>query len=171
MLVLERMDGTETDVSYLAAIARIGRPANDNAPMSPSVVRANFSRAAREAIRPQVEAFRSAALAATADPFGRVRCALSEALLPPHAVDVDHDLPWDFASILEAFVAEHRLVIAQVEILGFEDGSTRRYFADPKLAEAFADYHLERASLRVIDRDVHRRISAEARSRVARNGA
>jgi hypothetical protein len=171
MLVLERTNGTETDVSYLAAIARIGRPANDNGHMSSSVTRASFIRAAREAIRHQVEAFRRAAQTAAADPLGRMRCEVTDALLSPNAVDIDHDLPWDFASIIEAFVAERELVFAQVDIRGFEDGSTRRCFADPKLAEAFADFHLKRARLRVIDRAVHRRISAEACSRAARNRA
>jgi hypothetical protein len=100
-----------------------------------------------------------------------MRCEVTDALLSPNAVDIDHDLPWDFASIIEAFVAERELVFAQVDIRGFEDGSTRRCFADPKLAEAFADFHLKRARLRVIDRAVHRRISAEACSRAARNRA
>lgn len=169
MLVLERTDGTETDFSYLSAIAQIGKPANDNARMSSSVTRASFIRAAREAIRPQIEAFRRAAQTAVADPLGRMRCEVTDALLSPNAVDIDHDRPWDFASIAEAFVAEHELVIAQVKIMGFEDGSTRRYFADPKMAEGFADFHLKRARLRVIDRAIHRRISAEASSRAARN--
>jgi hypothetical protein len=171
VLVLERTDGTMTDVSYLTAIARIGRSGNDNGRVPHSVVRNNFSRAAREAIRPQIEAFRRMAQAAVADPCGRVRCAATHALLPQNATDVDHEPPWDFASILAAFVAKRQIVVAQVEILGFEDGSTRRYFADPTLAEDFADFHQKRAQLRIIDRAVHRRISAEARSRIARNGA
>lgn len=170
MLVLERTNGTETDVSYIAAIARIGRPANDNGHMSSSAARTSFIRAAREAVRPQIEAFRRAAQTAAADPLGRMRCEATDALLSPNAVDIDHDLPWDFASIVEAFVAEHELVVAQVEILGFEDGSTRRCFADLNLAKGFADFHLRRARLRVIDRAVHRRISAEASSRAARKG-
>lgn len=170
ILVLERTDGTATDVSYLAAVAQIGKPANDNAHMPSSVTRASFIRAAREAIRPQIEAFRRAAQTAAADPLGRIRCEVTDVLLSPNAVDIDHELPCDFASIVEAFVAEHELVVAQVKILGFEDGSTRRYFADPKMAEGFADFHLKRARLRVIDRAVHRRISAEASSRAARKG-
>jgi hypothetical protein len=170
VLILERTDGTTTDVSYLAAVARIGQPANDNDRSSSSIARANFLRAAREAIRPQIEVFRRAAQTAAADPLGRIRCEVTDVLLSPNAVDIDHELPCDFASIVEAFVAEHELVIAQVKILGFEDGSTRRYFADPKMAEGFADFHLKRARLRVIDRAVHRRISAEASSRAARKG-
>lgn len=170
LLVLERTDGTETDFSYLSAIAQIGKPANDNAHMPSSVTRASFIRAAREAIRPQIEAFRRAAQTAAADPLGRMRCEATNVLLSPNAVDIDHDLPWDFASIVEAFVTEHELVVAKVNILGIEDGSTRRYFADPILAEGFADFHLKRARLRVIDRAVHRRISAEASSRAARKG-
>lgn len=170
MLVLERIDGTETDFSYLSAIAQIGKPANDNARMPSSVTRASFIRAAREAIRPQIEAFRRAAQTAAADPLGRVRCEVTGALLSQHAVDVDHELPWDFASIVKAFVSERELVFAQVDIRGVENGSTGRYFADPKLAEAFANFHLKRARLRVIDRAVHRRISAEACSRAARKG-
>lgn len=170
MLVLERTDGTETDFSYLSAIAQIGKPANDNAHMPSSVTRASFIRAAREAIRPQIEAFRRAAQTAAADPLGRMRCEATNVLLSPNAVDIDHDLPWDFASIVKAFVSERRIVMAQVDVLGTENGSTGRYFADPKLAEAFANFHLKRARLRVIDRALNRRISAEASSRAARKG-
>lgn len=163
VLVIERRDGSETDISYVAAVARIGRPANDNGPETPETGYADFVRAAREAVRPQIEAFRREARARAADPQGMVVCAISGELLALSACDVDHELPWDFSSIVESFVFERQIVISNVEIHGFEDGATGRRFADPAMIADFADYHFTRASLRIVERRLHRRISAEAR--------
>ncbi len=167
VLLIERNDGSETDVSYIAAIARIGRPANDDEPETPETGSADFVRAAREAVRPQIEAFRREAQARAADPQGRVHCGITGDLLPLCACDVDHELPWDFSSILEAFVHERQLVTSDVEIHGFEDGAAGRRFADPAMVADFADYHFARATLRIVERKLHRRITAEARRGLA----
>ncbi len=167
VVVIERHDGSETDVSYIAAIARIGRPANDNEPETPEKGYADFVRAAREAVRPQIEAFRREEQARAADPQGRVNCAITGDLLPLCGCDVDHELPWDFSSILEAFVHERQLVTSDVEIHGFEDGAAGRRFADPAMVSDFADYHFTRATLRIVERKLHRRITAEARRGLA----
>jgi hypothetical protein len=167
VLMIERHDGSVTDISYAAAIARIGRPANDNEPETPETGYADFVRAAREAVRPQIEAFRREAQARAADSQGRVHCAISGDLLPLCACDVDHGLPWDFSSILEAFVHERQFVTSDVEIHGFEDGAAGRRFADPTLAADFAGYHFARATLRIVERKLHRRITAEARRGLA----
>jgi len=168
MFVIERVDGSSTDFSFLDAIARIGRPANDNdAPTPPSTSRRDFVRAARAAIREQVEMFRTAAQLGTDDRYGRVRCAVSNQLLPIDECDVDHEAPWDFKSIVEAFLSERNIYIPNVPIAGYSDGETERRFLDNALAGDFARYHLERASLRIVARSIHRRISAEARRREA----
>jgi hypothetical protein len=164
VLLVERTDGSITDISYRSAIERIGRPTNDNGPTPPpSTARRDFLIAARTAVRGQVEAFRRNAQIVADDPQGRVRCAVTETLLPMTECDVDHELPWTFASIIEAFVFERELNIETIAIGGFEDGSTERRFADPQLEGDFAQYHFARATLRFVERSTHRRISAEAR--------
>jgi hypothetical protein len=166
MFVIERVDGTLTDFSFLDAIAGIGRPANDNDPTTPPPTsRRDFARAARNAIREQVEMFRTAAQLTSDDRLGHVRCAVSNRLLPIDECDVDHEAPWDFRSIVEAFVTERHVEIANVPIAGYGDGETERRFVDKAFAGDFARYHLARASLRIVARSIHRRISAAARRR------
>ena len=130
---LERMDGTRTDFSYRQCI-------------SPSSNRSKFAKACRVAIVDQVlEAKRKAFVAGTT-----LECPVTGELVTWSNCHVDHEGPWTFLAIVEAFIADRAVDVDTAVDLAPRDGETEQQFANPETRLSFQIFHALRARLRVV---------------------
>lgn len=127
-----RCDGTETDFSFLKAIT----------PPSPMQ---DFAKACRTAVVEQILDFKATSFAGV--PV--IVCPITGERVTRETAHVDHAEPWTFAALVEDF-AKDRDITDDVEQT--HDGDLRTYFRDKSLANLFADFHRERASLRIVSR-------------------
>lgn len=126
--VVVRVDGTQTDFSFLACI-------------TPPSLAQELRAACRSAVAADVAAFKVAAFAGAA-PVCPVRgCALSW-----DAAHVDHESP-SFEDLAAAFL---RGCDPPPALADEEDGATEVRFADTAVSARFRAYHLERAKLRIV---------------------
>ena len=131
---IERIDGTTTDISYLECL-------------TPSTVFDWFPAACRTAVVSQIQAAKDAA-------FGDatyIACPITGQRIDRRRAHVDHAPPWTFDAIVEAFIDQSVIDIAQVAFVDV-DGGTESKFADVELEEAFAEFHRKHATLRVVSR-------------------
>jgi hypothetical protein len=131
---IERVDGTRTDISYLECL-------------KPSTVFDWFPAACRSAVVEQIKAFKASAFAVS----DRIACPVTHEAVTRETCHVDHAPPWTFETIVESFLGSSVLDLAQIEFKD-GDGVTTYEFLDRELAEMFAAYHAERASLRVVSK-------------------
>jgi hypothetical protein len=133
---IERVDGTRTDISYLECL-------------SPSTVFDWLPAACRTAVVDQIQAFKDAEFSA-----GPVACAVTGEIVTRETCHVDHAPPWTFEVIVESFLDNSVYDLAQI---GFVDGDnvTTYQFVDREIAEHFARFHAEHASLRVVSKQAN----------------
>jgi hypothetical protein len=131
---IERVDGTRTDISYLECL-------------KPSTVFEWFPAACRTAVVDQIQAFKDSAFGAS----HWVNCAVTGDPVSRDNCHVDHEPPWTFEAIVDSFLDNSVIDLAQLEFMD-GDGETQSRFADQSLADSFARYHAERAQLRVVTR-------------------
>lgn len=127
-----RVDSTATDFSFLSCL---------KAPTP----RQDFAAACRHAVVDQVLAFKELAFADTAS----LSCPVTGEPVTRETCHIDHAPPWTFDDIVTEF-ALGRDLSADVEPTA--DGCTFTRFRDPATARAFAEFHAERAVLRVVSR-------------------
>jgi len=137
MFVVERVDGTRSDFSFMKCIYR-------TAPMT------DFLAACRTAVLADVMAFKQRCFDRQADASGRVRCELTGQWHDWDQVHVDHAPPHTFRAIVRAFCAQEGLDPTSVEITGFGDGEMLKQFADDRIAQRFRAHHGRLARLRII---------------------
>jgi len=106
--------------------------------------------AARNAIQPQIDAFRRSRTA------GRnIRCAVTKVWHEAHEIDIDHHpIPFDqiVTPWLEAWIEANGLPAVTTTHSADADHQT---FTDPAVAKAFARHHEEVATLRPVVRSVN----------------
>lgn len=128
-----RTDGTSTDFSYKKCLAK-----NDRYHYN------KFAAAARVAILPQIVEYRDAQFAQ-----GPQVCAISGVpLVPGENVHVDHHEP-QFVEILRAFIDEHE-IDPKEHVEPGADGQVFATFTTPEMEELWAEYHRDRAVLRLL---------------------
>jgi hypothetical protein len=125
-----RVDGTETDFSYLKCITH------------PTPIQ-DFKAACRSAVVREIIDFKNR----TFDPGHDVVCRVTGELLSPDTSHIDHAPPWTFDAIAEAF-AEGRDLVASVRPT--MDGECRTVFSGPAIEAEFIAFHNERADLRAV---------------------
>jgi hypothetical protein len=126
---LTRTDGTETDWSFVSCL----RP--------PSTAR-DLAGALRNAIRPQIVAFRDALA------FPR-RCPVSGERLYRDGCHVDHVVPFD--TLMRSFLANEGLAADSVALHPGKDGSTQAPgLVDAALERRWCEYHADWAELRAV---------------------
>ncbi len=143
---IDRVDGSGTDFSYLQCI-------------EPDTTADWFAAACRTAIVPQVVAAREVA-------FGNsdvTSCAVTGVRVTRRDHHVDHAPPWTFKVIVDAFIQEYEIDVDAVPLLGRTDNETVKSFAEPEASRLFAEYHQERAELRVVSK--HANLSVLRKSR------
>ena len=127
-----RTDGTETDFSLMQCIT----PRNE---------RTNFHLACRTAVIGQIVAFRE-------DSFGNqteIPCAISGTPVRKERCHVDHAYPMTFDHIVEDYIRDHKLDVKKVPVDGDGDGEKKKWFRHLEESERFAEYHREKAVLRI----------------------
>jgi hypothetical protein len=131
---ITRVDGTEVDISYLKCV--------NGAPSQRQAVHAAF----RVAVRPQINAFRTAYFSSEPEP----RCALTDERLTmgPEA-HVDHENP-TFVELADKFI-ELDGSVDDIELMPCPDGIGRQLH-DPELEARWSNFHERNASLRVVSK-------------------
>ena len=132
MLVINRTDGTSTDISWRECIY-------------PVSAKQEFKKACRSAVAADVLCFKRME-------FGEsdtVPCAITGDLVSWRDSHVDHECP-AFDAIVDEFVREFRLVPDAVALAGDGDNERVTVFADAKLADRFRVFHNARAKLRIV---------------------
>ncbi|MET1071906.1 MAG: DCL family protein [Umezawaea sp.] len=134
---ITRVDGTVTDISYLKCV--------NGAPSQRQAVHAAF----RVAVRPQINAFRTAYFSGELEP----RCALTgERLTMGPEAHVDHEDP-TFVELADKFIELHGSV-DDIELVACQDGIGRR-LNDPELETRWSGFHEQNASLRVVSKNAN----------------
>ena len=124
-------------------------------PFSQAGFMRDFHYGLRQAIRPQIEAYRRSV---TRD--GMVRCEATGELLPSRKVHIDHD-PIDFVILADEFVGWAQSGILK-RSFGMDDVVRTHAFdpqhmqiADPGLNMIWQEYHRERAQLRAVSERIN----------------
>lgn len=128
---LERLDGTKTDWSFLHALKHPSR-------------REEALSALRNEIRYQIEDFRDRAFAGK----DFVVCGISGQPVGLGEHHVDHVTP--FNSLAEAFVAQYKAKLEDIEIQPSRDNSVTRLLQCQEDREAWQRFHAQRATLRIV---------------------
>lgn len=130
---LVRIDGTETDFSYIKCIDK------------PSYLY-SFSQVARRSIEPEIIQFRK-------DFFKTNKKPLCEILQTPLKDDatshVDHIPPFTFENLVQLFIEEYAIDL-HTAISPSEDNSFGRKFSEVEIEKKWMNFHNEKARLRVI---------------------
>jgi hypothetical protein len=133
--VLTRVDGTETEFSYLHCLT----------PRSPLQ---DLKAALRAEVADQVIAFRDEVFALSLDEH--ITCPVTGQRITVRESHVDHWPPQTFDQIARDFITARDLDPARVEILGYGDGETVKRLANRELADDWQRCHEEVARLRVV---------------------
>jgi len=125
-----RVDGTRIDFSWKACLGKVFTPAED------------FNAAARHAVMDQVLAFKKSCFDA-----GTVSCAVTGRPVSWQDSHVDHEHPMTFSAIVETFMGAH-----DWKGMTVKDGGNAAscVFSDPAHTKLFADFHRDRARLRIL---------------------
>lgn len=142
-LRLRRIDGTETDFSYITCINGYGKS-----------LAAEFAEAARFAIRPQIVAFREAYFAEHADAEGRVPCQETGIPISVEESHVDH-FPVTFKQLVRNFLEEFGITPTRAILSAPEDNQTTTTFTCPKTERLFMEYHWQHAELKIVEKRVN----------------
>jgi hypothetical protein len=127
----ERVDGSTTDWSFHAAV-------NPPSPAKEALT------GLRHAVIDQVLDFRRRAFAESAV----IQCAITGAPIRDSGSHADHVRP--FRELVDDFCREWGVPLDQIEVDPTRDGETLTVISDPELREAWVQFHLERAELRMV---------------------
>jgi hypothetical protein len=141
-----RVDGSETDFSYLKCL---------NPPASP---RTNLSDALRWVVRGDIMLQRSF----LKDDDGLIPCAVTGKRLKPGDGHMDH-FPKTFESIVRDFLETNSLQIDEIQIKPSEDGRIGSKLANTELAREFRAYHNQAATFRFVCPEINLKGSRRAR--------
>lgn len=128
-----RVDGTDTDFSYLSCIKKAG----------PSL-RQEFMNACRREIAQQVIEFKQVAFAGSQC----VTCPESGDVLTWDSCHVDHVIP--FVALVDQFIKESGIAVSRSLISILRDNQSSATFSCVATAEAWRKFHAARAVLRVV---------------------
>jgi hypothetical protein len=132
---IERVDGSRTDISYLECL-------------KPSTAKQWFPAACRTAVADQIQEHKDAAFGAA----DSIPCAITGEMVTRETCHVDHAPPWAFTEIVAAFIRANWHI--DINKVAYTDGDNvvESSFAEPKTAAEFAQFHKERAVLRVVSK-------------------
>jgi hypothetical protein len=135
--VIIRMDGSETDFSFIKCL-KLPSPKNI------------FRRTCRLAIAEQIIEFKASYYSQHQNDLGQIRCPLTGEWIIRTQAHVDHLPPLTFDTLVEDFITSRALNIDTVQITESEQGDIGTIFADSALAADWMAYHKEHACLRVV---------------------
>jgi hypothetical protein len=133
---LARLDGTETDFSFEICLKH-------------ETQLQKFKNACRTAVAPFTTQFKL-------DFFAKISeatCPLTgEIMSLRHNSHVDHAFPNTFDKIVQEFIGQYQIDVANVELLTAEDGRVRNEIVDKELEQKFVKFHNEIAELRIVSK-------------------
>lgn len=135
-----RWDDTPVDFSYLKCLR----------PPTPKEL---FTKALRHAVEPQVIAFREAVFNGSST----IICPITKKPVTRDQVNVDHDLPYRFETLVEKFMIDEK-VDPKTAVAPSENGELGRHLSDPELEARWRGFHKTHARLRVISAEAHRNL-------------
>lgn len=138
---LYRHDGSNSDFSY-------------NVCLNPPTKLAQFKQACRAAVTEQIFAALDKAFANK----GQIRCEVTGAMITREQAHVDHIPPVTFATILDDYIVEAGIQVESIPLTPTEDGKIGARFTRQSDASNFANFHRERARLRVVSSYANTRI-------------
>lgn len=127
-----RVDGTETDFSYIACI-------------SPPSKEADALKAMRNAIHPQILAFKQWAFA----PTGMYNCALTGQRIAFSSSHVDHKPPRTFDALVQSFLSSYQFKLSDIEVNDTLDGDIETCMKDGPTKELWQTFHQTYAILQI----------------------
>lgn len=142
---IERIDGSRTDISYLECLLA-------------SDARDWFAAACRSAVVSQIQAFKSAQF----EDRNVLFCPITEEPITPDTCHVDHAPPNTFRYIVDSFIGHEGIRVERVKYTD-GDGHTACRFVEGDMHEAFAEWHRERAQLRVVSKRANLSLLRRAR--------
>ncbi len=133
---LTRLDGSETDFSFMECLMPTGQ-------------RKKFERACRAAVAPDVVIFRHRFF----ENSSNQRCPYTGEEISERMCHIHHRPPWTFQALVCGFIDDMGIDIDRVHILGEGiDGMVQDRFADCDLEQSWIRYHNDRATLEVVSR-------------------
>ncbi len=133
---LVRLDGTHTDFSFEVCIKH-------------STQLQKFKNACRTAVSPYIMQFKLDFFANKSEAI----CPLTgEVMSLKNNSHVDHTLPNTFDKIVQEFIRQYKINVANVELFTAEDGRVRNEVVDKELEQQFVKFHNEVAKLRIVSR-------------------
>lgn len=134
---LERVDGSQTDISYIECI-------------SPASKRKKFFMACRVLVEPFMMEFKQRFFDAVG---GVATCDFTGQEIRFIGSHVDHVPPNTFDTLVNGFIDHYNINLAQVELKDeLADNRIQNELADEWLAELWVQWHNQRAKLRVVSR-------------------
>ena len=128
-----RMNGTETDFSFMKCISK------------PKDWKSHdFICACRTCISSQIQDFKEAELTK------EKKCPYRNLILNKTNSHVDHMPPSTFKNIVKKFIKEKKIDIKNIEIGGYEDNATSKFFVNDELRRSFFEFHKNHAKLRLV---------------------
>jgi hypothetical protein len=128
-----RSDGTETDFSFMKCISK------------PKDWRYHdFISACRTCISSQIQDFKERELTK------ENKCPYRNIMLDKTNSHVDHIPPSTFKNIVKRFINEKEIDVNNIEIGGYEDNATSKFFVDDELSKSFFEFHKNNAKLRLV---------------------
>ncbi|MBW2070004.1 MAG: DCL family protein [Deltaproteobacteria bacterium] len=137
--MIERIDGSETDFSFYKCVYQ---PKDWHY--------RDYLDACRATVAQQIIDFKREFFRTNQDPV----CEVAGTPLTPRNSHVDH-FPVRFIDTVANWELSRGIVPSEVEIGGYADAETRKYFLDQTIADDWAAYHLEYATLRVVLAEVN----------------
>lgn len=133
---LIRLDGSGTDISYLAALKGAD-------------VKNDLKSACREAICPIIGKFLNDNLI-----LGKSRCAVTGELLKKGKYHVDH-YDMKFEELYYEWIKNYDMNVLLGSISKSEDNNFRTYFTDEKIKKSFIEFHNANTHLRLVTQKVN----------------
>lgn len=141
-LYATRWNDTPVDFSYIKCLR-------------PQTPRELFTRALRHAVEPDIISFRESAFGLN----GRLTCPVSGKDVTRDEVEVDHESPWLFETLVQKFVVDEKIDLKNPPVAPSEDGELGRKLSDPALERRWVEFHRAHAKLRVISAEAHRSLN------------
>lgn len=145
--VIFRTDGTTAITSILEL--RLGPPLPPE-----SRIRRRVIDAMREAIADQQIAFKNRNFK-----LGVTKCPITDKLLVPHEIHVDHCIISKFSFLVAGWMKSNNLSFENIPVNKDSDKITFNYMTDAKQLASWRVYHEKRAVLRLLSKEGHISIS------------
>ncbi len=137
---LERVDGSNTDFSYITAVKAKGKSLYQE-----------FAEACRNSIQPDLTRTKECFFENNADSDGCVECEISGERIAIYESHLDHKKPMTFQVIVRTFIEAHEIEINRDMLSEPKDAQFTTEFTDLSIKERFKKYHHNIAQLRIIN--------------------